>query len=111
MHNIQLDQVKYGLMFAFSKWLQNVVNKQLEKPKPMKFNCFSWSEWGIMLLFFYLQAAIANARSLDEVQRLEMLLKTGQVPGRSKQNDNVDEEMEDISNGTWTDLVLNVTYI
>lgn len=47
-----------------------------------------------------IKAAIANARSLDEVQRLEMLLKTGQVPGRSKQNDNVDEEMEDMSNGT-----------
>ena len=55
---------------------------------------------GHYVIIFYLQAAIANARSLDEVQRLEMLLKTGQVPGRSKQNDNVDEEMEDISNGT-----------
>ena len=49
---------------------------------------------------FYFQAAIANARSLDEVQRLEMLLRTGQVPGRNKRNVNVDEEMEDISNGT-----------
>ena len=55
---------------------------------------------GYYVIVFYLQAAIANARSLDEVQRLEMLLKTGHVPGRSKQNDNVDEEMEDISNGT-----------
>lgn len=46
------------------------------------------------------QAAIANARSLDEVQRLEMLLKAGQVPGGNKLNNNVDEEMEDMSNGT-----------
>lgn len=27
-----------------------------------------------------LKAAIANAKSLEEVQRLEMLLKTGHVP-------------------------------
>lgn len=47
-----------------------------------------------------IKAAIANARSLDEVQRLEMLLKAGQVPGGNKQNNNVDEEMEDVSNGT-----------
>ena len=51
------------------------------------------------------QAAIANARSLDEVQRLEMLLKAGQVPGGNKPNNNVDEEMEDMSNGTWTNSV------
>ena len=55
---------------------------------------------GYYVIILYLQAAIANARSLDEVQRLEMLLKTGQVPGRGKQNDHVDEEMEDVSNGT-----------
>lgn len=53
-----------------------------------------------LFIFFYFQTAIANARSLDEVQRLEMLLRTGQVPGRNKRNVNVDEEMEDISNGT-----------
>ena len=53
-----------------------------------------------IIIIPYLQAAIANARSLDEVQRLEMLLKTGQVPGSGKQNDNADEEMEDLSNGT-----------
>lgn len=47
-----------------------------------------------------IKAAIANARSLDEVQRLEMLLKAGQVPGGNKQNNNLDEEMEDVSNGT-----------
>lgn len=47
-----------------------------------------------------IKAAIANARSLDEVQRLEMLLKAGQVPGGNKPNNNVDEEMEDMSNGT-----------
>ena len=49
---------------------------------------------------FHLQAAIANARSLDEVQRLEMLLRTGHVPGRNKHNTNVDEEMEDMTNGS-----------
>lgn len=47
-----------------------------------------------------IKAAIANARSLDEVQRLEMLLRTGQVPGRNKRNANVDEEMEDVTNGS-----------
>ena len=51
-------------------------------------------------MFSFPQAAIANARSLDEVQRLEMLLKAGQVPGGNKPNNNVDEEMEDMSNGT-----------
>lgn len=49
-----------------------------------------------------IKAAIANARSLDEVQRLEMLLRTGQVPGssRNKRSANVDEEMEDMTNGS-----------
>lgn len=47
-----------------------------------------------------IKAAIANARSLEEVQRLELLLRTGQVPGRNKQNAYTDEEMEDITNGT-----------
>lgn len=47
-----------------------------------------------------IKAAIANARSLDEVQRLEMLLRTGHVPGRNKHNTNVDEEMEDMTNGS-----------
>ncbi|KAK2555046.1 U2 small nuclear ribonucleoprotein A' [Acropora cervicornis] len=48
-----------------------------------------------------IKAAIANARSLDEVKKLEMLLKTGHVPGKNKQRDaSVDEEMEDMSNGS-----------
>lgn len=50
--------------------------------------------------FSHLQAAIANARSLDEVKKLEMLLKTGHVPGKNKHNASVDEEMEDMSNGS-----------
>lgn len=47
-----------------------------------------------------IKAAIANARSLDEVKKLEMLLKTGHVPGKNKHNASVDEEMEDMSNGS-----------
>ena len=54
----------------------------------------------VLILSLHPQAAIANARSLDEVQRLEMLLRTGQVPGRNKRNANVDEEMEDVTNGS-----------
>ncbi|XP_028512458.1 U2 small nuclear ribonucleoprotein A' [Exaiptasia diaphana] len=45
-----------------------------------------------------IKAAIANATSLDEVQRLEMLLKAGQVPGSERRNNNDQEEME-ITNG------------
>ena len=33
-----------------------------------------------------LQAAIANAKTLEEVERLNQLLKTGQVPGSSTMN-------------------------
>ena len=45
------------------------------------------------------QAAIANAKSLDEVQRLEMLLKTGHVPGQTPRNEDEDEVEMEVSNG------------
>lgn len=31
---------------------------------------------------YFLQAAIANAKTLEEVERLNQMLKTGQIPGR-----------------------------
>ncbi|KAK3726573.1 hypothetical protein QZH41_011030 [Actinostola sp. cb2023] len=45
-----------------------------------------------------IKAAIANAKSLDEVHRLEMLLKSGQIPGTAKKINNDQEDME-IANG------------
>lgn len=41
---------------------------------------------------FFLKAAISNAKSLEEVQKLEMLLKTGHVPD-SEGKANQDETM------------------
>ena len=43
------------------------------------------------------QEAIANAKSLEEVQHLEMLLKSGQIPGTGigLNNGNGEEAMED----------------
>ncbi len=44
-----------------------------------------------------MQEAIANAKSLEEVHHLEMLLKSGQIPetGMGLRNGNGEEEMED----------------
>ncbi|XP_031556310.1 U2 small nuclear ribonucleoprotein A'-like [Actinia tenebrosa] len=46
-----------------------------------------------------IKAAIANAKSLDEVQRLEMMLKSGQIPGADAKPADDQEEME-VINGT-----------
>ncbi|KAK6188950.1 hypothetical protein SNE40_005021 [Patella caerulea] len=47
-----------------------------------------------------IKKAIANAKSLDEVERLNQMLKSGQVPGRdsgqSKRNKGVEEEEEEM---------------
>lgn len=37
-------------------------------------------------LGFVFQAAIANAKTLEEVERLNNMLKTGQIPGRAALN-------------------------
>ena len=57
-------------------------------------------------LVFNLQAAIANAKTLQEMQSLEMMLKTGQVPSKGaalrrpgSQEVEQDEPME-VTNGT-----------
>lgn len=39
-------------------------------------------------LFLSSQEAIANAKSLDEVQQLEAMLKAGQIPGQLVANSN-----------------------
>ena len=54
-----------------------------------------------MLDTIFAQVAIANAKSLDEVQRLEALLKSGGVPGkgdggRAKANQDVEVEEEEM---------------
>ena len=43
-----------------------------------------------------MQVAIASAKSLEEVQQLEAMLKAGQIPGQVIPNSNHhgDEEME-----------------
>lgn len=53
-----------------------------------------------MLLWHIVQAAIASAKSLEEVQQLEAMLKAGQIPGEivtnhnSSKGDREEEEME-----------------
>ncbi|EDO45144.1 predicted protein [Nematostella vectensis] len=47
-----------------------------------------------------IKAAIANAKSLDEVQGLERLLKAGQVPGVVPTQQSHDEEEMEVTNGT-----------
>ena len=37
-----------------------------------------------MFVCSYLQAAIANAKTLEEVERLNNMLKTGQIPGKAQ---------------------------
>lgn len=57
-------------------------------------------------LVFSMQDAIANAKSLEEVQQLEAMLKAGQIPGGKKpatngQHQGIEEEEEEMeaSNG------------
>ena len=40
----------------------------------------------MVVYFFVYQAAIVNATSLEEVERLNQMLKTGQVPGKDMLN-------------------------
>ncbi|XP_038075352.1 U2 small nuclear ribonucleoprotein A'-like isoform X1 [Patiria miniata] len=42
-----------------------------------------------------IKAAIVNAKSLEEVERLNQMLKTGQVPGKDAHNRNQTEEIEE----------------
>lgn len=50
-----------------------------------------------------IKKAISEAKSLDEMKRLEMLLSKGQVPGREKKRGTVEEEepeeMDTTTNG------------
>ena len=54
------------------------------------FTCLN--ELTCIVMFCFLKAAISNAKSLEEVKKLEMLLKTGHVPDSESKTDQ-DETM------------------